>query len=423
MTSSTLTTSTEPEATRKELALRSEGRINKLLAAALIWSTAFTGLSFSLGGFTFNPERVLLLAFSLPLFWSVFKFLHFFGRGRYTNSILIYMLFLLVAAISTAASDDAVQLLPGLALYTVPVLVCLFFANLTGCARLIEQHSLAVMTYLSLGGITVFFLGVVLGLPAFSGFIGSTSNASSVKLTVLEPNIFGLTLAFLFLLNVHKINESMLTRLIFVFGLIAIFLSFSRGPFIAFALGIFVYSFMTGRFKKPRFIVGVIFSVAVVMAVFLLLSDSVVGVYDEFINRGNTIAVRLLIYGQALEAFLANPFIGHGALSFAMFNEYIAQVVGATSLDNISISQIFVSILHDTGAIGLALYLLFLGSILAFGYKRFIFSGKDVDAARLSAFICVLVASQTTTVHYTTLFGIAVGILANKYANGSPSQG
>lgn len=393
----------------------SKNSIHRVILVWFLWSTALTGVMVDFAGLNLNPERILFLIFFLPMVLSIIQTLGSTRRVLYSRAIWLYMAFLAVLALAWLQSGSVTEQIKGLVIYFIPTLLCFYFALRPDVDELVDLHGIRILTYLSIGGVFAFVLSPYFEADISSKFVGNTSNAISVKLTLIEPNIFGSTLAFFTILNLHKLRRNLATRLLFFAACIAILLSFSRGPYVAFAVGLISYFFLGDGRDRVSMLVGFWVLILSILLFLTVFPEFIQGVYENYIDRSDTIRTRTTVNSLALDRFWESPLFGKGPLSFSSSMSYVAAMVGATDLRQISISQMFVGLLHDSGIFGFSCYFFFLIGLLRYGLRKISNVNRNRRSSQVSAFLVLVIASQATTIHYTAVFGIAAGILGNGF--------
>jgi len=367
---------------------------------------AFSGIFISIGGFNLSPERIAAFLFVGPLIYLILKG----ARYERANGIVYcktarwaYFLWTVSLAISTLQNDPRGHL-TGYILLVIPVLYFFLFSTYSPRVAVVDRWAFVVLAYLGLGA-----------LVDFLAHVGSGAHVAS---TVLEPNIFGSTVAIYILINLHRFRRtpvSLLTFFIAVFGLIV---SFSRGPYVGFLIGIAVYAFLYVRVIDRRYYKRFVM-VCLLLAIFcLLLSPVLWSFYNLNLNRGGTIYARGVVITFAIQHFLAHPIWGNGALDGGYSSIYLMGILGTNVAAGGAIWQMMVAIAHDSGIIGLTLYVAFLISLLVHGYHAVIATRDPRRLSYLSAAVAGLIASQATTIHYMAVSGVVLGLVGASYLPG-----
>jgi O-antigen ligase len=240
----------------------------------------------------------------------------------------------------------------------------------------------------------------------------------------LEPNIFGsytASFAVMFLAySLAKARQRSWYVLGFLVTTFACLLSLARAAWFGFLAGfLFVLWYSPARSKvRLRKLIP---TFAVLLLLVLGLSLEVLprfGYVGERLaslahpTEAQTLLHREFYYALALEDSLAHPWIGWGSSSFALFWDYDT---GEGSIPA-WIGNLEVRVLHDTGIIGLALFVLFLGYLLRDVAKAFK-KTRDGDiltsiGALLGGSVVLLVAFQVTEATTLAFPWVHLGLLA-----------
>jgi O-antigen ligase len=262
--------------------------------------------------------------------------------------------------------------------------------------------------------------GTQLGVTVFS-FL---EDSPGVHGSLWEPNIFGsysaaFALMFLFYRLTGAARRGWYT-LGFSITALAALLSLARASWIGFLGGfLFLLSYLRAR-KRVR-VRKIAFWVAEVALVILGLVFAATQQYGylrerlETLSRpteASTFVHRQFYNALALEQVRDHPFLGWGNSSFTLFWEWdTPEGPGPAWVGNLE-----VRILHDTGAIGLAIFLAFLVKLLREGVKT-LKQIKNQDDLRnigalLSGWIVLLVAFQATDATTLAFPWVHLGLLA-----------
>jgi O-antigen ligase len=198
------------------------------------------------------------------------------------------------------------------------------------------------------------------------------SNVAGPYGSMFEANLFGAytgCCAVVFLALYLAGDRNRITNLVgFFIASVAMFVSLSRGALLAYVIALWwLYrkarrTGTKGRFKVAPFAVAVI--------VVILIAGTSVGnvIRERFGNlfqqgaNEETAFVRLVVYSVALLDVVKHPILGTGTASFNLTFDW-AEYVPNWSGEKTWIGNAPLRILHDTGILGLALFLGFLISI------------------------------------------------------------
>ncbi|MGO4910701.1 O-antigen ligase family protein [Pseudorhodobacter sp. W20_MBD10_FR17] len=385
-----------------------------VMVTLFLWAPAFSGIYFSILGQNLNIERLLFLALLLPLIYYIIIRTVFTQTTSYSPSILVLALWNISLLLSSYFSESTASHLQGIVICAIPTLIAAYLATHPNIEDISDKTSLKIVLYLSIGGVISYFIAPYLPSSISQMIIGNTSNDKSVKFTTIEPNIFGSTLTFFLLLSLHKLNEKKNGFAIITLAIFAIFLSFSRGPYAALIAGLLVYFVFSGTLRHPSKLLSACVFVFLVLFFTFPFWGYIYPYIEGTINREGTLQTRYIVNSYALDRFSESPLVGNGPLDFSESMGFVASIVGSTDARQISISQMFIGILHDSGIFGLSIYLVFLAYILSHGVLQCLKGDAKRRASYLAGFVSIVVASQATTIHYTALFGIATGLLASR---------
>lgn len=243
-------------------------------------------------------------------------------------------------------------------------------------------------------GVIFSCLGVVSFIGANFGYyiqgINLTDDLSiayGVYSTMREPNVFGsyclIYFILTFVLTLHKGNTVEIPRTLvtfcFIFSGMGLLLSFTRGAWISAFLCITVIIFLSKasfQFIRAAIPVKYIFLISIIL--FLLISNFVSGFLLSYKlsnlieYQSGTGGYRILVWLDAIDNILRNPFLGYGTYSFASF---FPSIFINGELARAWIGNIYLTILHDTGLIG---FLIFFGFIIVI-LKRSLRNIKKIE--------------------------------------------
>ena len=235
-----------------------------------------------------------------------------------------------------------------------------------------------------------------------------------LQLTTLEPNILGSSLAVLILSTLPRARWTWPNIILYTCAFVTFAGAGSKMPLIGMVVGLIVFTALrsialgrslSGSIFVPIWLGGVIFLVISATV------PSVQGLYNKTLAHSGAIETRLIVNKVALERFKESPVIGRGPGDFAFVDQSLLAEFGAEDRRNLWIGQMGLAILHDSGVLGMFLYIVFLITLLSRGFS-FIRAGSIDHCGFLAAFVSVFLSSQATTVHLNLIFGIAAGLLA-----------
>jgi O-antigen ligase len=154
---------------------------------------------------------------------------------------------------------------------------------------------------------------------------------------------------------------------------------------------------------------------------------------EETVSVENSVITRMMIWNTAYNAFVAHPWIGVGVYGFAEASRQYARIPPVfyeVYVRGMSAHQTFISVLVETGILGMAGFLVFLGSILRVAFRS-VHEVVGVRAQRYAFAGLVAIVYCTASMFVTdawmwgqgiVLWGLIVGVvLANRRIN-SPAE-
>ena len=262
--------------------------------------------------------------------------------------------------------------------------------------------------------------GSELGVTIFS-FLG---DSPGVHGSLWEPNIFGsYTAAFALMFLFYRltgIGRRGWYLLGFLLTVLAVLLSLARASWIGFLAGLLFLLWYAAGQNKVR-VSKLVSSLARVLFVGLGLIFIALQGFGYLRERLETLAhpteaptfVQRLYYNSlALEHVREHPLLGWGSNSFTLFWEWdTPEGPGPAWVGNLEIR-----ILHDTGVIGLAVFLAFLANLFREAFKalRQTKNREDIRniGALLGGLIVMLVAFQATDATTMAFPWVHMGLLA-----------
>jgi O-antigen ligase len=234
--------------------------------------------------------------------------------------------------------------------------------------------------------------------------------------TMVEPNILGsycaafLVLGYGLYLAMRNEEDSNLRRLGRWTSLtcaVALVVSFTRSAWIGALVGIVVLAVLTRRLEGVslrRVLVPVAVVVGAAALVLLIPGTASAFLLYKITNILNpespTVIWRLLTSVLALDQTSVHPIIGHGTFSFAPLVAEGTDFARYAGWRSIWISNFLLLALHDTGVIGLALWVALLWALIAPGWRAArnpAGSATDFSAPLTAAFVALLLPFLATT--------------------------
>jgi hypothetical protein len=254
-------------------------------------------------------------------------------------------------------------------------------------SRFLEYYVIAGI--LAIGfGILLYIFSLISGSQLYGVNLSEDlgNNAYGVYGTMREPNIYGSYSLVYFLLSTMMFysrendNSSMRKSngFLFLISSIGVFLSFTRAVWLAAIIGFFMLSKYSKRYlSTPTRKAKIAGRVVLVAIIIIIMSNYVSDLFltykigNIFNLEESTAAYRLVLWGAALENSQNHLLIGNGTYSFASF---LSVGDSYNSQTNVWISNLFLGLLHDTGVLGLMVFVVFLISL----YRSGISSSKKI---------------------------------------------
>jgi hypothetical protein len=379
------------------------------LKIIILGSILFNGVSINYYGLNFNLERVVLVVLFVPILMTIlFSGTSAKRSGTFKGGWLVG-LWCFTLLISLTLTNDPAAHLNGYAISVAPAIMYFLFATGRTNPVVLQNTTELILWYLSAVGVAMY----VLWISDPPGWVADYIDRNRIRLTLYEANIFGATVSYFLIIHFPQFRRIARHYALYSLALFAIFLSFSRTPYIGFASGVIIYLFLTGFFRSWRYIFMFVIVCVLGGVVSILYSNDLINIYVANLYRADSYSSRMIGLEFAYQRFLAHPLFGNGPLDFGLYNQEILFVLGSQSIHDVWIWQIFMAVAHDSGVIGLIVYLAFLVGLIWHGYRLAVVNLSKQHAAYLAGFIALLIDCQTTTLHLTALFGVAAGLLGS----------
>lgn len=381
----------------------------KVMLFLMFIGVVTTGIVFTIGRFNFTFERIYgllligVLAHRLvrPTFPAIRRLLW------------TWMAWCMVLFVAALASGDFVAHLPALLIAIVPVACFALVTEARLDGALVDRIARTLLWIAGILGVLTLLAYRTLG--SGDQLLGLIDPAGRLRLTVVEPNLLGSTLAFLLLLALPRARLTTSTVLMFGLAMITFLGALSKGPLLSLAFGVALFGLFKAISKRANLSRAIILPLWLSIlggAVLLAVLPSVSEVYDKLLARDDAIYSRTYLLRLAVNNFWTSPVIGRGPGDFGLQNAALLKAVGGQdAVNNLWIWQMMINIMHDSGVFGLIIYCVFLAMLLNRGFK-WVRAGSLDHCGYLAAFISVLIASQASTVHLNAIFGLAAGLVA-----------
>jgi O-antigen ligase len=417
-------------------------RWRRVLLMTLPFLVTLNGVPLGVGKYSIRVDQLAACLLLIPLLAAAIA-----GRKRIRLDTTSWILMVLLAINimssvlnSPVLSYSVLQCLNLAATWVIYVVLINYLEE----PRELEEF----LRYALLGAIVASTIGIAAFLLALGGMhVGGADVSSSAAQdlttaygaygTMVEPNILGsfsaayLVLAAAMLVTrargVSSIVSTALLRWVVALTAISLVITFTRAAWLGAIIG-FICLVTLGDVQlrarlRSRRVVLVVVSVVVVVGALLLLPGNVGTLFRfkvmNLINPASqTAIVRLFTYVLAFEHIVQHPLIGSGTFSFAALAAQGADFQQFENWRHLWIGNYLLLALHDTGVIGLAVWLGLLLTIIARPLRvlRTMTSRSGeyagVVLGLLAAIASMLVAFLSTTGFTLGYSWLIVGVLA-----------
>ncbi|HET7873154.1 MAG TPA: O-antigen ligase family protein [Terriglobales bacterium] len=348
---------------------------NRMLAtAAMIVAPAFGRFFVDISGLKAYPEHIAVGALALLVpFWL--KSSAYRPKWILADSMLVAFLASSVLS-STVGSPDPGQTLRGAiqqCLVVAPYFLLRLLVTDEGALRRAFNVLLAIGTLEAAYTIVSFFSSLFFG--TMFGMEQDAYGAIAAPYgTQREPNIVGsyCGACLIMLVVIYFTRPSKKLVVAIALNAAAVALSLSRSAVGAVVIALIVTLIYGLKVQVPS--KRLVKAGAAILAAWLVVAPALVQIYKERLRsmtvsdvaEDDTVAGRLLINALALQDVLENPFIGTGTASFKITADTERMGEG---FEGAWIGNSELRILHDTGALGLAVMLSFLYFLLRASVK------------------------------------------------------
>lgn len=399
---------TPPPATRARAAAqeRDGGRGARLAFVAVTIGVVTTGPALEIGGTAINLERIVGVTLTAAM-GAAFarKSRPYPGQGL----LYVWLGWIAVLALSAALTPAPIKHFTAWAIAVLPVAVYWLVASQRVPHAFVHRVFDAALWFMGVGGVLA--LALKLGLRFEPTWL--FDNSGRLKLLTLEPNLFGSTAGFLMLVWAARVRWSFGSAVMLALVLIGFAACGSKMPYLAIAvcltlLGLF--RAIASRRGLGGSIVLPVWVAGLALAGGLLFAPQVQNVYEKALAREDAVSVRTYLVNLSIRRFEQKPILGQGPGDLKLLDISVMRQFGSQVQEALSIPNMFVAVLHDSGVIGFVLYMVFVLGVMWYGWRAIV-HGSTEHCAYLAGFLYILLCSQATTVHLTTIFGLAAGLV------------
>lgn len=231
-----------------------------------------------------------------------------------------------------------------------------------------------------------------------------------------EPNIFGGIMALGLIMTLPLVDRSprryAMPALLMLIALVG---SLSKGPWLAFLAGFTAYVFIVRTRRMVVLYLGLMLAGALLGALLLIL-------YPELLNmsviRLGNVDVRWVQALYALKDIARAPVFGNGTFSFGNLWPYLNNQFGDMQVSSAWIGQTILGVLHDTGFVGLFLFLSFWGALFYRGLRSYWCARREgmrefanFSAALIASQIALLTQGLATTLYALPIYWAVMGLV------------
>jgi len=391
---------------------------SRVIYTLVIFILTVNGISLDLYGAKVTPDKAasLLLTILLLFYISYGRKLKYGGRSGLV--LLLWLLLSLVVNLMHVGSADLIQHWLNLSVAAVWFYI---IANMTIDWKILQSsvykvsYLLGVMALAALiarhfsfnpGGLTDYLVPRVVYLYRLVMFSW-------------EPNIFGeiVAIGLLLMLPVYETNIRKGAPVVILL-LIALIGALSKGPWLSFAIGTFVYLLLTPK-KRSIKLIALIAMMSCGVVLFMMNYHE--QVFNSSIIRSYDITnVRLVQLQHAYIDIVASPLFGNGTFSFGRMWPNLNVLYGGHQPDSAWIAQMPIGVLHDTGIVGLVLMIIFWFLLIPKAIKIILRGKRQGFPKEFILFASSIVASSfallvqdwATTLYSLPIYWAVMGLVA-----------
>ncbi|MDB4900038.1 MAG: hypothetical protein JWN53_1846 [Gemmatimonadetes bacterium] len=407
-------------------------RWRRALVMALPFLCTLNGIPLTVAGSSFHLDQLAAVALLVPLgagIASGSRRLRMDGAAWLLSAILL--LNVVVSAINSPAREYSLLQCANLATVWVIYLILLNFLDSDEEMALFFHRCLWAGALACTIAIAAYLLALV-GMPVGGAEVSrsavvSFTNAYGAYGTMVEPNIFGSFSGALFLVALTLLvlpnrwsaqaDHPMLLRWLAAIAAAGTVLSFTRSAWIGVLCGIALLAALGAytlglRVRLSAIVVPLLVGLAIVLALLVMPGDAGTLFRYKVANLLNpaspTVAVRVINYTMALEQTLRHPVIGWGTFTFAPLAAEGADFRQFEGWRNLWIGNYLLLALHDTGLVGVALWVALLWTVLSRG-ARTIVALRPTHPYAAGRALALTVAVASLLVPFLATSGFSLG--------------
>lgn len=402
---------------------------------------ALNGISFPLGNYHFRLEQVLSCILFAILMVKVIIVNKLYLDS--TNKLILIVSFLHILSSLFFAPHikfSIFQTFSLMSVWFIPIILTNLLDNFYRIVKFIKFFLIAGFLEI-VYGILLYVLSTYLGYNLAGANVfrdPGVVEALGIQGTLIEPNIFGsyclpfflISITLLFFDNNNHYYKRYYLVLLLLFSMVGIIMSFTRGAWIGGIVGIIMIVLLNmtnvyNNLKKNG--AYLLIGCFVILGIFILIIDYLPESYFKYkisniisISESNVVQ-RLNIWEQAIKNIKESIIFGNGTYSFASINNSLGFYHRE---ENPWIGNVFVTILHDSGIIGLLFFIILCIDIIVKGTYSFKILIKYnnimgyTTMGLVASFIALFVSFMFTMASSAAYPWIVIGLIGsiNRYA-------
>ena len=403
---------------RYELLTRSR-RLERLhgsfLYVIIVFLLTADGIHLAVGDMKITSGRILSVAIGVLLvLWAAYR-----ARIRYggVSGVLLMAWILLSLAIDVAHADTLLVLHHFLNL-AIGVTWFFIVVNLRPDWPTLQRAIIKVGTWLGILSVVVLTARILFINPwgITDYFVSPVVDFHRLVMFSWEPNIFGGIMVLGLIMALPLIDKSprryAMPALLMLIALVG---SLSKGPWLAFLVGFTAYVFIVRTRRMVVLYLGFMLAGALVGVLLLILNPELLNI--SVIRPGN-VDVRWIQAQYALKDIARAPIFGNGTFSFGDLWPYLNYRFGNMQVNAAWIGQTILGVLHDTGFVGLFLFLSFWATLFYRGLRSYRCARREgmrefayFSAAVIASQVALLTQGLATTLYVLPIYWAVMGLV------------